>query len=193
MSSVNFNNNYCLYFYRAADERGNNVRLFNFCEWQRYIECRKTIIMSQHYSTKFRYYPKTPTENSDLYVNYLKEFKPIDENTKLNDDLDDEDDYNDDYDNNDTQNYMNTTIFKNTINKDLAQTIDQMTNAMKNEVNRLIEQSPIINDNIKFDFSLTPLYSYLEKLKNNTDIDLPGFLRLDLTSSKIGYITNPDT
>ncbi|KAF7995200.1 hypothetical protein HCN44_004672 [Aphidius gifuensis] len=175
----------------AAEERGNNDRLFNFCEWQRYIECRKTIIMSQHYPTKFRYYPKTPTENSDLYVNYLKEFKPIDENTKLNDDLDDNDDYNDGYDHNDTQNY-NNTIFKNKINRDLAQTIDQMTNAMKDEVNRLIEQSPIINDNIKFDFSLTPLYSYLEKLKNNTDIDIPGFLRLDLTSSKIGYITNPD-
>ncbi|XP_006563534.2 TATA box-binding protein-associated factor RNA polymerase I subunit B [Apis mellifera] len=55
-----------------AIERGLlNEKLFNFQEWQRYIECRKTILSRVHYPTKMKYYPDLDGID-DLYLKFLE-------------------------------------------------------------------------------------------------------------------------
>ncbi|XP_031774027.1 LOW QUALITY PROTEIN: TATA box-binding protein-associated factor RNA polymerase I subunit B [Apis florea] len=55
-----------------AIERGLlNEKLFNFQEWQRYIECRKTILSRAHYPTKMKYYPDLDGID-DLYLKFLE-------------------------------------------------------------------------------------------------------------------------
>lgn len=147
--------------FRITEEQDPDMRLFNFCEWQRYIECRKTVIMSEHYPTKFKYDSKSPTESSKLYLDYLKYIQPIstDEDKK---------------------------------ESSLSDVILATAKTMKNEVERLIENSPPLEEARRFDFSLTPLHSYLEELKQDHQKDIPPILQKDMTSTKIGYITDPD-
>lgn len=47
------------------------TRLFNFREWQRYIECRRTILINTHLPTKLKYNLNTPIINS-LYIRFLQ-------------------------------------------------------------------------------------------------------------------------
>lgn len=56
----------------TAIERGLlNNKLFSFQEWQRYIECRKTILMHAHYPTKMKYCPDADGID-DLYLKFLE-------------------------------------------------------------------------------------------------------------------------
>ncbi|XP_071866435.1 TATA box-binding protein-associated factor RNA polymerase I subunit B isoform X2 [Bombus fervidus] len=56
----------------TAIERGLlNDKLFSFQEWQRYIECRKTILMHAHYPTKMKYCPDADGID-DLYLKFLE-------------------------------------------------------------------------------------------------------------------------
>ena len=46
-------------------------KLFSFQEWQKYIECRKTILTHSHYPTKMKYSPDTHGID-DLYIKFLE-------------------------------------------------------------------------------------------------------------------------
>lgn len=46
-------------------------KLFSFEEWQKYIECRKTILTHSHYPTKMKYSPNTHGID-DLYIKFLE-------------------------------------------------------------------------------------------------------------------------
>ncbi|KAK0183093.1 hypothetical protein PV327_001165 [Microctonus hyperodae] len=55
-----------------GQERGElESRLFSFCEWQRYIECRRCILIKEHFPTKLRRDPYS-TGSSHLYVNFIQ-------------------------------------------------------------------------------------------------------------------------
>lgn len=55
-----------------AIERGLlDNKLFSFQEWQKYIECRKTILMHAHYPTKMKYCPDADGID-DLYLKFLE-------------------------------------------------------------------------------------------------------------------------
>ncbi|XP_048268805.1 TATA box-binding protein-associated factor RNA polymerase I subunit B isoform X2 [Bombus terrestris] len=56
----------------TAIERGLlDNKLFSFQEWQKYIECRKTILMHAHYPTKMKYCPDADGID-DLYLKFLE-------------------------------------------------------------------------------------------------------------------------
>ncbi|XP_071866439.1 TATA box-binding protein-associated factor RNA polymerase I subunit B isoform X5 [Bombus fervidus] len=63
---------FSLLYFSTAIERGLlNDKLFSFQEWQRYIECRKTILMHAHYPTKMKYCPDADGID-DLYLKFLE-------------------------------------------------------------------------------------------------------------------------
>lgn len=49
----------------------SDMRLFSFREWQRYIECRRTVLVNTHFPTKLKYNPNIPDINS-LYIKFLE-------------------------------------------------------------------------------------------------------------------------
>ncbi|XP_057340353.1 TATA box-binding protein-associated factor RNA polymerase I subunit B isoform X1 [Microplitis mediator] len=54
----------------VAEEKGVlDSRLFSFREWQRYIECRRCILVNEHFPTKLRHDPHS-TGNSHLYIDF---------------------------------------------------------------------------------------------------------------------------
>ncbi|KAK0165020.1 hypothetical protein PV328_003578 [Microctonus aethiopoides] len=56
----------------VGQERGElESRLFNFCEWQRYIECRRCILVKEHFPTKLRRDPYS-SGSSHLYINFIQ-------------------------------------------------------------------------------------------------------------------------
>ncbi|XP_003490536.1 TATA box-binding protein-associated factor RNA polymerase I subunit B isoform X1 [Bombus impatiens] len=56
----------------TAIERGLlDNKLFSFQEWQKYIECRRTILMHTHYPTKMKYCPDADGID-DLYLKFLE-------------------------------------------------------------------------------------------------------------------------
>nr|XP_033205926.1 TATA box-binding protein-associated factor RNA polymerase I subunit B isoform X1 [Bombus vancouverensis nearcticus] len=56
----------------TAIERGLlDNKLFSFQEWQKYIECRRTILMHAHYPTKMKYCPDADGID-DLYLKFLE-------------------------------------------------------------------------------------------------------------------------
>ncbi|XP_018310608.1 TATA box-binding protein-associated factor RNA polymerase I subunit B [Mycetomoellerius zeteki] len=52
------------------DEGICDTKLFSFREWQKYIECRRTILINAHCPTKLKYNPNIPDVNS-LYIKFL--------------------------------------------------------------------------------------------------------------------------
>ncbi|KAL0116007.1 hypothetical protein PUN28_011105 [Cardiocondyla obscurior] len=54
-----------------SDEGLCDIKLFNFREWQRYIECRKAVLINAHYPTKLKYNSNLPDVNS-LYIRFLE-------------------------------------------------------------------------------------------------------------------------
>lgn len=59
------------YFSVVSDQDLVNGKLFSFNEWQRYIECRKTILAHTHFPTKLKYNLETAGIN-DLYIKFLE-------------------------------------------------------------------------------------------------------------------------
>ncbi|KAL6446677.1 hypothetical protein ACFW04_001264 [Cataglyphis niger] len=56
----------------VINEEGiSDTKLFNFREWQRYIECRKAVLANAHYPTKLKYNLHIPDANS-LYIKFLE-------------------------------------------------------------------------------------------------------------------------
>nr|XP_034178878.1 TATA box-binding protein-associated factor RNA polymerase I subunit B-like isoform X1 [Osmia lignaria] len=55
----------------VSDQDLVNGKLFSFNEWQRYIECRKTILTHTHFPTKLKYNLETAGIN-DLYIKFLE-------------------------------------------------------------------------------------------------------------------------
>ncbi|XP_047351708.1 TATA box-binding protein-associated factor RNA polymerase I subunit B [Vespa velutina] len=51
-----------------------DTKLFSFCEWQRYIECRKNILVNNHFPTKLKYNPSIPLKNN-MYFKFLEFIK----------------------------------------------------------------------------------------------------------------------
>ncbi|CAL7938177.1 unnamed protein product [Xylocopa violacea] len=55
----------------AIDRGLLNEKLFSFREWQRYIECRKTILVNAHFPTKIKYSPSS-CRIDDLYLKFVE-------------------------------------------------------------------------------------------------------------------------
>ncbi|KAL6427148.1 hypothetical protein ACFW04_008650 [Cataglyphis niger] len=56
----------------VINEQGiSDTKLFNFREWQRYIECRKAVLANAHYPIKLKYNLHIPDANS-LYIKFLE-------------------------------------------------------------------------------------------------------------------------
>ncbi|XP_058793595.1 TATA box-binding protein-associated factor RNA polymerase I subunit B [Phymastichus coffea] len=56
---------------RVANEKEIlTSRLFSFCEWQNYIECRKTVLVNLHYPSKIKYDPER-VGTSHLYLRFM--------------------------------------------------------------------------------------------------------------------------
>ncbi|XP_015121029.1 TATA box-binding protein-associated factor RNA polymerase I subunit B [Diachasma alloeum] len=58
----------------AEEKDALDSKLFSFIEWQRYIECRRSVIMSHHSATRYRLDPEAPSQNVNEYLNYLSKF-----------------------------------------------------------------------------------------------------------------------
>ncbi|XP_032675536.1 TATA box-binding protein-associated factor RNA polymerase I subunit B isoform X2 [Odontomachus brunneus] len=54
-----------------SDEGVCMTRLFSFREWQRHIECRRTVLANMHFPTKLKYDPNIPIVSS-LYIKFLE-------------------------------------------------------------------------------------------------------------------------
>ncbi|XP_071626438.1 TATA box-binding protein-associated factor RNA polymerase I subunit B [Temnothorax longispinosus] len=52
------------------DEGICDTKLFSFREWQKYIECRRAVLINAHCPTKLKYNPNVPDVNS-LYIKFL--------------------------------------------------------------------------------------------------------------------------
>ncbi|XP_066603826.1 TATA box-binding protein-associated factor RNA polymerase I subunit B isoform X2 [Prorops nasuta] len=68
-----------------ADTNSLESKLFNFYEWQCYIECRKAILTNIHLPTKLKYYPDS-LDIKSLYIQFLKSInlknnRPVSEQT----------------------------------------------------------------------------------------------------------------
>ncbi|XP_043668375.1 TATA box-binding protein-associated factor RNA polymerase I subunit B [Vespula pensylvanica] len=58
----------------ARKQDALDKKLFSFCEWQRYIECRKNILVNKHFPTKLKYNPSIPLKNH-MYLKFLEFIK----------------------------------------------------------------------------------------------------------------------
>ncbi|XP_011505076.1 PREDICTED: TATA box-binding protein-associated factor RNA polymerase I subunit B [Ceratosolen solmsi marchali] len=54
----------------ASDKEILTGKLFNFCEWQKYIECRKNILINVHFPSKMKYDPEC-VGTSHLYMRFM--------------------------------------------------------------------------------------------------------------------------
>ncbi|XP_016845489.1 TATA box-binding protein-associated factor RNA polymerase I subunit B [Nasonia vitripennis] len=54
----------------AAEKHILTAKLFSFCEWQRYLECRKSALVKVHYPSKIKYDPECPW-TSHLYLRFM--------------------------------------------------------------------------------------------------------------------------
>ncbi|XP_011864842.1 PREDICTED: TATA box-binding protein-associated factor RNA polymerase I subunit B [Vollenhovia emeryi] len=54
-----------------SDEGICDTKLFSFREWQKYVECRKAILINAHCPTKLKYNPNVPDVNS-LYMKFFE-------------------------------------------------------------------------------------------------------------------------
>ncbi|XP_015177405.1 PREDICTED: TATA box-binding protein-associated factor RNA polymerase I subunit B [Polistes dominula] len=135
-------------------------KLFSFYEWQRYIECRKNILVNKHYPTKLKYNPTLPLSNN-MYLNFMDfiNSKKERENPEI-------------------------INYKHLLPRDLS-------DAMKRCFEKLNQNNkPESDDVILFYPSLTPFYSYLQQLWENSSNDIPDILRSDFYETKVGYMTH---
>ncbi|XP_015597205.1 TATA box-binding protein-associated factor RNA polymerase I subunit B [Cephus cinctus] len=68
----------------------------------------------------------------------------------------------------------------------------ELSNAMSQCIGKLNENSLPLNAGETFAPSLTPQYSYLEQLLENSDRDIPNLLRSNFAETKIAYTTKPE-
>ncbi|XP_043500870.1 TATA box-binding protein-associated factor RNA polymerase I subunit B isoform X2 [Polistes fuscatus] len=134
-------------------------KLFSFCEWQRYIECRKNILVNKHYPTKLKYDPTLPLSNN-MYLNFLEfiKSKKDGENPEI-------------------------INYKHLLPRDLS-------DAMKRCFEKLNQDNKPSEDVTIFNPSLTPLYSYLQQLWENSSNKIPDILKTDFYETKVGYMTH---
>jgi len=60
------------FFFSVINNEGIcDTKLFSFREWQKYIECRRTVLINTHCPTKLKYNSNIPDANS-LYVKFLE-------------------------------------------------------------------------------------------------------------------------
>lgn len=63
---------YLVFFSSVINEEGIcDTKLFSFREWQKYIECRRAVLINTHCPTKLKYNPNIPDVNS-LYIKFLE-------------------------------------------------------------------------------------------------------------------------
>ncbi|XP_011331057.2 TATA box-binding protein-associated factor RNA polymerase I subunit B [Ooceraea biroi] len=147
----------------AIDNEGIcDFKLFNFREWQDYVECRRAVLVNAHYPTKLKHNPDVPDVNS-LYIKYLESMRSK----------------------SDREEPEITTGHKHLIPRELV-------HAMKHCVTNIDYIDVPLNDVNEFSPSLTPHHSYLQQLLEHPSWDLPSILRNDFFSTKIGYMTKPD-
>ncbi|KAG5345013.1 TAF1B polymerase, partial [Acromyrmex heyeri] len=139
------------------DEGICDMKLFSFREWQKYIECRRTILINAHCPTKLKYNPNIPDVNS-LYIKFLE---------SIDSKIDREE--------------PEIVIRKHLISNELVY-------AMKQCITNASYIAPPLNEVNYFSPTLTPNHSYLQQLLEHPLYDLPGMLRNDFSSTKIGYL-----
>ncbi|XP_039315147.1 uncharacterized protein LOC105201074 isoform X2 [Solenopsis invicta] len=54
-----------------SDEGIYDTKLFSFREWQKYVECRRAVLINTHCPTKLKYNPNIPDVNS-LFIKFLE-------------------------------------------------------------------------------------------------------------------------
>ncbi|XP_011303328.1 TATA box-binding protein-associated factor RNA polymerase I subunit B [Fopius arisanus] len=60
---------------QVAEEKDRlDCKLFSFTEWQRYIECRRTVLINYHSATRFKLDPEVPSRDVNEYLDYLTKF-----------------------------------------------------------------------------------------------------------------------
>lgn len=63
--------NHFFYDFRVASEKDIlTSKLFSFCEWQNFIECRKSVLVDLHYPSKIKYDPER-VGTSHLYLRFM--------------------------------------------------------------------------------------------------------------------------
>ncbi|EGI63334.1 PREDICTED: TATA box-binding protein-associated factor RNA polymerase I subunit B isoform X1 [Acromyrmex echinatior] len=139
------------------DEGICDTKLFSFREWQKYIECRRTILINAHCPTKLKYNPNIPDVNN-LYIKFLE---------SIDSKIDREE--------------PEIIIRKHLISNELVY-------AMKQCITNASYIAPPLNEVNYFSPTLTPNHSYLQQLLEHPLYDLPGTLRNDFSSTKIGYL-----
>lgn len=156
---------FLLQFFSTAATRGVlDARLFSFREWQRYLECRRTVLTNYHFPTKLKREPDA-FGSSDMYLRFITNVR-----SKSSDREEPE-----------------VKSYKHLIPREL-------TDAMRTSIEKLHDSTTTTTRDAEFfGPSLTPQHSYLQQLLANPERDLPTILRADFNSMKIGYITNPES
>lgn len=145
-----------------SDEGVSDTKLFNFREWQRYVECRRSVLINAHLPTRLKYNPNASDCNS-LYVKFLEWI-----HSKADRDE------------------PEVTTHKHLIPRDLV-------HAMKQCITNVPYIDLPLNEVNVFAPTLTPHHSYLRQLLEHPLQDLPSVLRSSFSSTKVGYMTKPES
>ncbi|XP_014467239.1 PREDICTED: TATA box-binding protein-associated factor RNA polymerase I subunit B [Dinoponera quadriceps] len=144
------------------DESIYMTKLFNFREWQRHIECRRTVLANMHFPTKLKYNLNIPVVDS-LYLKFLESINSKTDREK-----------------------PEITTYKHLISSELV-------HAMKQCITNVNHIDLPLNEINVFAPSLTPHRSYILQLLEHLQYDLPNILRKDFYSTKVGYMTKPES
>lgn len=153
-----------LFFYSSAisDEGVCTTMLFSFREYQRHIECRRTVLANMHFPTKLKYDLNMPIVSS-LYIKFLESTHPKTDREQ-----------------------PEITTHKHVIPRELV-------HAMKQCITNINYIDLPLDEVNMFAPSLTPHRSYLQQLLEHPQYDFPSILRNDFYSTKIGYMTKPES
>ncbi|XP_018339956.1 PREDICTED: TATA box-binding protein-associated factor RNA polymerase I subunit B [Trachymyrmex septentrionalis] len=138
------------------DEGICDTKLFSFREWQKYIECRRTILINAHCPTKLKYNPNIPDVNS-LYIKFLE---------SVDSKIDREE--------------PEIIIRKHLISNELVYAMKQcITNVIAPPLNEVNYFSPTLTPNHSYLQQLLehPLYDLPDMLRNDFSSTKIGYLR----------------
>lgn len=135
-------------------------KLFSFVEWQRYIECRRSVLIDLHFPTRVKYSNQLIHDHSHMYLNFQK-----------------------------IQNSKKEEIVDLEPEKVAGCVPREITDRIRQAVESIEIQVPLTEELENLDPSLTPMHNYVQQLLQNPLSGLPYLLEEGFCETKVGYLT----
>lgn len=153
-----------LEIFREAKKRNlEEKKLFSFVEWQRYIECRRSVLINSHFPTRVKYSNQLIHDHSHMYLNFQKI-----QNSKKEELVD-----------------LDPEKVAGCVSREISDRLRQAVESIDIKV-------PLTEELEIMDLSLTPMRSYIQQLLQNPLSGLPYLLEESFTDDKVGYLTKLD-